>query len=239
MARDLTPRQRSVLKCIGEGIMNLGYPPTFREIGEAEGIQSTNGVRSVLEALEKKGFIKRLAYRSRAIELTETGKAVALEAYIGKNSQDEFTPGGAKTVELSDMAYNSENIVKIPIYGEAVAAGQPLLAENNLRGHIALDADFAPKGETFALRVKGTSMIEAGIHDCDVVFCRKQESAEPGDIVVALIGDEATVKYYHPEPENNRVVLKPANAYMGPIIVEMRVEDFRILGKVVSLFRRY
>jgi repressor LexA len=85
--------------------------------------------------------------------------------------------------------------------------------------------------------VKGNSMIDAGIHDSDVVFCRKQESAEPGDIIVALIGDEATVKYYHPEP--GRIVLKPANEYMGPIIVDGEVDDFRILGKVVSLFRRY
>lgn len=236
MAQKLTARQESVLKRIGEGLQERGYPPTFREIGEAEGIQSTNGVRSILEALEKKGYLLRRRYRSRAIELTAEGKQVALERYIGRQMDDEET-AGPRMVELSEMVDVSSRVVEIPLYGEAVAAGQPLLAENNLKGHIAVDADYAPKGETFALRVKGQSMIEAGIHDGDVVFCRKQDNAEPGDIVVALIGDEATVKYYH--PEKNRIVLRPANEFMGPIIIEKNLADFRILGKVVSLFRRY
>ncbi|MFH0881397.1 MAG: transcriptional repressor LexA [bacterium] len=236
MAQKLTPRQQSVLKRIGEGLMERGYPPTFREIGEAEGIQSTNGVRSILEALEKKGYLLRRRYRSRAIELTSEGKQIALERYIGREV-DETPSRGPHMVELSEIINRTNRIVEIPLYGEAVAAGQPLLAENNLKGHIAIDADYAPKGETFALRVKGQSMIEAGIHDGDVVFCRKQDNAEPGDIVVALIGDEATVKYYH--PEKDRIVLRPANEFMGPIIIEKDLSDFRILGKVVSLFRRY
>jgi len=217
---------------IGDGIRDRGYPPTFREIGEAEGIHSTNGVRSILDALEKKGYIIRLRYRSRAIELTDKGKAVVLEKQIGKD------PKPSRTVELaSEIIYSTGKVVEIPIYGEAVAAGEPLLAENNIQGHIAVDADYAPRGETFALRVKGTSMIEAGIHDGDVVFCRKQDNADTGEIIVALIGEEATVKYYH--PEKDRIVLKPANEFMGPIFVERGVDDFRILGKVVSLFRRY
>lgn len=236
MAQQLTERQKSVLKRIGEGLVERGYPPTFREIGEAEGIQSTNGVRSILEALEKKGYIERKRYRSRAIELTQMGRQVALEDFIGHDI-DPVGEGKARTVELSEMIYTTNKVVEIPLYGEAVAAGQPLLAENNLRGHIAVDADYAPKGETFALRVKGQSMIEAGIHDGDVVFCRKQDSANPGDIVVALIGEEATVKYYH--PEKDRIVLKPANEFMGPIVIDGNAPDFYILGKVVSLFRRY
>ncbi|MCB2200830.1 transcriptional repressor LexA [bacterium] len=236
MADTLTDRQRSVLMRIGEGIRSHGYPPTFREIGEKEGIQSTNGVRSILDALEKKGYITRHRYRSRAIELTQIARHLVLEPYIG-SEEVEPHEGGAKTIELSEMVYTSERVISIPIYGEAVAAGQPLLAENNIRGHIAIDADYAPKGETFALRVKGQSMIEAGIHDGDVVFCRKQDEATPGDIIVALIGEEATVKYYH--PEKGRIILKPANEYMGPIIVDENVDEFRILGKVVSLFRRY
>ncbi len=236
MAKGLTDRQRSVLMRIGEGIRDQGYPPTFREIGEAEGIQSTNGVRSVLEALEKKSYIIRHRYQSRAIELTEKGKAIVMESFIGEEVYDSGSTH-AKTIELSDTIYPESQVINIPIYGEAVAAGQPLLAENNLQGHIAIDADYAPKGEIFALRVKGQSMIDAGIHDGDVVFCRKQDDADTGEIVVALIGEEATVKYYH--PERDRVVLKPANPYMGPIIVEGNVGDFYILGKVVSLFRRY
>jgi len=236
MADTLTDRQRSVLMRIGEGIRERGYPPTFREIGEQEGIQSTNGVRSILDALEKKGYIERHRYRSRAIELTQAARKIVLEPYIGSD-HDERGGDQARTIELSEMVYSTNRIIQIPIYGEAVAAGQPLLAENNLQGHIAIDADYAPRGETFALRVKGNSMIDAGIHDGDVVFCRKQEDAHTGDIIVALIGDEATVKYYH--PEKGRIVLKPANEYMGPIVIEERVDEFRILGKVVSLFRRY
>lgn len=237
MAQQLTERQKSVLKRIGEGLMERGYPPTFREIGEAEGIQSTNGVRSILEALEKKGYIERKRYRSRAIELTSLGKQIALEDFIGDEVDSGGAGGGARTIELSEMIYPTNKVVEIPLYGEAVAAGQPLLAENNLRGHIAVDADYAPKGETFALRVKGQSMIDAGIHDGDVIFCRKQDDANPGDIVVALIGEEATVKYYY--PEKDRIVLKPANEFMGPIVVDGNAPDFYILGKVVSLFRRY
>lgn len=98
-------------------------------------------------------------------------------------------------------------------------------------------ADYVHMGETFALRIKGQSMVDAGILDGDVVFCRKQDEAHPGDIVVALIGDEATVKFYH--PEKDRVVLKPANEFMGPVVIDKTVQDFRILGRVVSLFRRY
>ncbi len=232
MADKLTPRQTSVLRRIGDGLRKNGYPPTFRDIGEAEGIRSTNGVRSILEALQTKGYIIRERYRSRAIELTEPGREVA----FGPRDGQAGSPG-ARIVELSDMIYPTNTVVEIPIYGEAVAAGAPLLAENNLQGHIAIDADYAPKGETFALRVKGESMIEVGINDGDVIFCRKQDDARPGEIIVALIGDEATVKYYH--PGSNQIELRPANQYMQPIVVDPTREDFMILGIVVSLFRRY
>ncbi len=232
MAEPLTPRQESVLKRIGDGLRKNGYPPTFRDIGEAEGIRSTNGVRSILEALQKKGYIVRERYRSRAIELTDAGQEVAFGP-----RDDSRGDSGARIVQLSDMIYPTTSVVEIPIYGEAVAAGAPLLAENNLQGHIAIDADYAPKGEVFALRVKGESMIDAGIHDGDVVFCRKQDDARPGEIIVALIGDEATVKYYH--PGKSQIELRPANQYMQPIMVDPTREDFMILGIVVSLFRRY
>ncbi|HEB84212.1 MAG TPA: repressor LexA, partial [Bacteroidetes bacterium] len=168
MAQGLTARQRSVLLRIGEGIHLHGYPPTFREIGKAENIHSTNGVRSILEALEKKGYIRRLRYRSRAIELTPRGKEVILESHIGERTGERSLSSG-HLVELSDMVMPTSSVVEIPVIGR-VAAGQPILAEENIEGHIAIDADFAPGGETFALRVKGRSMVDAGIHDGDVVF---------------------------------------------------------------------
>ncbi|MBS1261378.1 MAG: LexA repressor [Calditrichaeota bacterium] len=233
MAEPLTERQQSVLRRIGDGLRRDGYPPTFREIGELEGIRSTNGVRSILEALQKKGYIVRRRYRSRAIELTEAGRAVAFPDRAG----GESSGAGAKLVELSELIYPTAQVIEIPIYGEAVAAGEPLLAENNMQGQIAIDADYAPKGEVFALRVRGDSMIGAGIHSGDVVFCRKQDEARDGEIIVALIGEEATVKYY--QPERGRIVLNPANEYMKPIEIDPARDDFHILGVVVSLFRRY
>ncbi len=239
MAKKLTDRQRSVLVRIGEGLRDHNYPPTLREIGEEEGIRSTNGVRSVLEALEKKGYITRKRYQSRAIELTDRGKDEVVQVLGTDNSDEPYmdeSGAAARTISLNATVDEARNVVTIPVLGR-VAAGLPLLAEQNIDEHVALDAEYAPHGETFALRVKGESMIEEGIHNGDVVFCRVQENAEPGEIVVALIGDEATVKYYY--PEKNRVVLKPANQYFGPIVVEADTPGFRILGKVVGLYRRY
>ncbi len=233
MAKHLTDRQKSVLRLIHGGIVERGYPPTFREIGEIEGINSTNGVRGILEALEKKGYIIRRPYQSRAIEMTDKARDF-LHSEGHETDSDPCIVSG--TIELNDSILPSSQVETIPIIGR-VAAGLPITAEENIEGYIAIDADYAPKGETFALRVKGQSMIEAGIHDSDVVFCRVQENAEPGEIVVALIGDEATVKYYH--PEKDRIILKPANVYFGPIVVERDTPDFRILGKVVGLYRRY
>ncbi len=235
MAKELTYRQRSVLVRIGEGLRDQGYPPTLREIGEEEGIRSTNGVRSVLEALEKKGYITRKRYQSRAIELSETGRAEVMKVFGGE-MDDDMLPGGSRSISINATVDEARTVVTIPLLGR-VAAGEPLLAEQNIDEHVALDAEYAPRGETFALRVKGESMIEEGIYDGDVVFCRVQDDAEPGEIVVALIGDEATVKYYY--PERNRVILKPANQYFGPITVEPDTPGFRILGKVVGLYRRY
>ena len=231
----LTNRQRSVLFRIAEGIRDRGYPPTFREIGAEEGIQSTNGVRSILLALEKKGYIKRLAYRSRAIELTGKGREVVLAEFIGDRI-GSLNNISAKSIEINDMVQTAAKIIEIPIIGR-VAAGVPLLAEENYDGKIAMDADLAPRGETFALRIKGQSMIDAGINEGDVVFCHVQDDADPGDIVVAMIGDEATVKYYR--PEKDRIVLEAANRYFGPIMVEPDSPGFRILGKVVGLYRRF
>lgn len=232
MALELTKRQRSVLMQIARGIQTHGYPPTFREIGAREGIRSTNGVRCILDALERKQYIRRRRYQSRAIELTP----LAREIIEQERNNWPHQSAHAVSIELSDTFMPTSRIVQIPILGR-VAAGEPLFADQNIESHIAIDADYAPAGETFALRVKGSSMIGAGIHEEDVVFCRIQEHAEPGEMIVALINDEATVKYFH--PEKNRIILMPDNPDFAPIIIEDNLEEFRILGKVVGLFRRY
>jgi len=203
--KKLTERQKAILDFIRETIKDRGAPPTLREIGAHFKISSTNGVRSFLSALEKKGYIKRHSYQSRGIELAE----------------------GAKTT----ASFNS-----IPIVGR-VAAGEPILAEENIEGRIGIDLDLLGDEDLFALRVQGDSMIEAGIHNGDLVFARRQPIAERGEIVVAIIGDEATVKYFY--PENGRVRLEPANPSFRTLVIERRTPGFSIAGKVVGVFRKY
>ncbi|MBU1319454.1 MAG: transcriptional repressor LexA [candidate division Zixibacteria bacterium] len=198
----LTARQKQVYDFIAASILEKSAPPTIREIGERFSIQSTNGVRSILAALIKKGYIKKTPLVSRGIELaTRMTTSVRQLRLVG-----------------------------------AVPAGAPLLADENVEGSIAVDTTFLPSGETYSLRVVGESMIGAGIVDGDFVVVRKQDSADAGDIVVAVIGDEATVKRYYPEPDCIR--LEPENDAFGPIIVENDTPGFYIAGKVVGLLRR-
>jgi repressor LexA len=208
----LTKRQEQTLDFIRRSIEERGYPPTLREIGEHMGIRSTNGVNDHLRALERKGYLRREDMKSRALKLVE-------EAAEVKGRTDE------------------DDILEIPVLGR-VAAGLPILAEENVVDTVRADRMLVRGGrEVFGLRVTGDSMIEAGILSGDYIFVRKQPNADRGDIVVALIGDEATVKYYYPEREYVR--FQPANAQMAPILV--RASDFRstmLLGKVVGVYRR-
>jgi len=206
--RPLTARQQEVWEYIAAETRRLGYPPTLREIGDKMGIGSTNGVRCLMEALEKKGYIRREPFLSRGIEMLKMPENKA---------------------EKGDM-------VRIPIVGR-VAAGAPLLAEQNLDGELLIDRALFPAGDGFALRVKGESMLDAGIRDGDIVLARPDMPLEKGAIVVALIEDEATVKYYH--PDRNGVKLVPGNQLFQPIFVERNTPGFHVVGKVVGLFRRY
>jgi repressor LexA len=199
----LTKRQRQVLEFIENMIQKSGFPPTIREIGERFKITSTNGVRSILNALATKGYIKRRPLVSRGIELTK----------------------------LKSISY-----VSVPIVGR-IAAGLPLLALENVESHIALDKSFISGDGLFSLKVVGDSMIGAGIFEGDYVVARQNESLEKGDIVVAIIGEEATVKRYF--PEKNQVRLEPANPTYGPIIIDSKTPGFYIAGKVVGLLRRF
>lgn len=199
----LTGRQREILEYIEGMITERGKSPTIREIGEKFGISSTNGVRTHLQALMKKGYIRRQELISRGIELVR---------------------------DLSGA------IRRVPLVG-SVPAGNPIDAIENIDGEIAVDASFLPSGETFTLRVTGDSMIKAGIFDGDLVLVKKQKTADPGDIVVAIIGEEATVKRYY--PENGRIRLQPENDSYEPIRVDKNSPEFSLAGKVVGLMRRF
>ena len=210
MIKELTPRQREILDFIREMIENKGLPPTIREIGERFKIASTNGVRAILSALSKKGYIRRKPLVSRGIELAKKARI------------------------LFDFARTSD-YVTVPLIGR-VAAGLPTLAVENIEGSIAVDRSFLPGGDVFSLRIEGESMKDSGIFDGDYVLARVQSVAEKGDIVVAVIGEEATVKRY--VPQKNRVKLEPANRAFKPIVVDQKSSDFRIAGKVIGLLRR-
>jgi repressor LexA len=209
----LTDRQRQVLDFIGESIHTRGYPPTLREIGERMGIRSTNGVNDHLKALEKKGYLQRQDLKSRALRV------------IG--------------AAIRSPAVDDDQTVAVPVLGR-VAAGTPILAVEQPEDTVKIDRFFLGNNQprdVFALRIKGDSMIEAGIFDGDFIFVRKQPTAHPGDIVVAMINEEATVKYFYPETE--RILFKPANSRMQPIVVNRtEFKPVNLLGTVVGVYRR-
>lgn len=215
---EITDRQKEILTFIQRTTEERGFPPTIREIGEEMDIRSTNGVNDHLKALERKGYLTRGEQQSRSLVPTKRARMI-----LGL---------GAK------KSMNDANMVEVPVLGR-VAAGAPILAQENIEDTVRIDS-FLLGGsgkEVFALRVKGNSMIEAGIHDGDFIFVKKAPSATPGEIVVALIEDEATVKSFH--PEGDRIRFQPHNKTMEPIYVSK--SDFKqtmILGRVVGVYRK-
>lgn len=208
--KELTSRQEEILEYIKKYSKENRMPPTVREIGNHFEISSTNGVRSILAALIKKGYINRSPRLSRGIEVIDNDKN-------------------------GNAAESPSNTIEIPIVGR-VAAGTPILAVQNLEGTVTIDRDFlACRSDVFALRVKGDSMINAGIFDGDLIFARQQKTAERGEIIVAQIDNEATVKYYHPLADH--VELRPANPRYRPIIVK-NDKDFTIAGKLIGVMRK-
>jgi repressor LexA len=222
----LTDRQQQVLRYIRQSINERGYPPTLREIGAHMGIRSTNGVNDHLRALERKGYLTREDMKSRALRPRDLEPVSRSEA-----APPVSTDGAAPANDQGD------DMVEIPVLGR-IAAGLPLLAEEHVLDTVRIERNMVRGGrDVFGLRVNGDSMIEAGIFNGDYIFVRKQLTAQRGDIVVALIGDEATVKYYY--PEKDYISFKPANAKMAPILV--RASDFRptmLLGVVVGVYRK-
>ena len=199
----ITAKQQQILDYIKDEILKKGYPPTVREIGETVNLKSTSSVHSHLETLEKNGYIKRDPTKPRAIEICD----------------DSFQ------VVRTEM-------VSLPVIGN-VAAGQPIFAEENIEDYFPVPADMVPKGESFILKVRGDSMINAGIFSGDRIFVNRCDTASNGDMVVAMIEDGATVKTFY--KEKGYIRLQPENDNMDPIIVE----DCQIIGKVFGVFRFY
>ena len=217
---DMTKRQKAVFDCITSFIEEKGYGPTVREVCEKLGLSSPSTVHVHLRALEEKGLINRDPLKSRSITVPGLSSgSIALDS----PAHDD--------VSSSTAIGHRSNIVTLPVVGD-VAAGVPLLAEENITDTISLPTDIVGDAATFLLSVHGDSMIEAGINDGDYIVIKEQQTANNGDIVVALVEDGATVKRFFREDDHIR--LQPENSSMEPIIVH----DCAIVGKVVALFRR-
>lgn len=199
----ITPKQKEILEYIKKEILDRGYPPAVREICEAVSLKSTSSVHSHLETLEKNGYIRRDPTKPRAIEIID----------------DTFN-------------LVRREVVNVPLIG-TVAAGTPIIAEENIEGYFPIPAEYMPNAQSFMLKVKGESMINAGIFEGDKIMVKQQSTANNGDIVVALIDDSATVKTYYKEKGHYR--LQPENDTMEPIIVD----EVTILGKVFGIFRLF
>lgn len=197
----ISDKQSEILEYIKSEILAKGYPPAVREICEAVHLKSTSSVHAHLETLEKNGYIRRDPTKPRAIEIVD----------------DTFN-------------LTRREVVNVPIVGH-VAAGEPILAAQNINNYFPIPAEFMPNVQTFMLQVKGESMINAGILDGDMILVQQQQTAKNGDIVVALVDDSATVKTFYKEDGYFR--LQPENDYMDPIIVK----EASILGKVIGVFR--
>ncbi len=199
----ITEKQKEILEFIKSEILRKGYPPSVREICDAVHLKSTSSVHSHLETLEKNGYIKR-------------------------------DPAKSRTIEIMDDSFQMvrHEMTSIPVIG-TVAAGLPILAEQNIESYFPIPTEMVPKGESFILHVKGDSMINAGIFNGDSIFVNSCHTASNGDMVVALVDDSATVKTYY--KENGHYRLQPENDTMEPIILD----EVEILGKVYGVFRMF
>lgn len=198
----ITEKQTEILEYIKKEILAKGYPPTVRDICTAVNLKSTSSVHAHLETLEKNGYIRRDPTKPRAIEIID----------------DNFS-------------LTRRELVNVPMVGR-VAAGEPILATQNIDNYFPIPSEFMPNGEVFMLEVKGDSMINVGIFDGDWIIVEKRDTARNGEIIVALVDDSATVKTFY--KENGHIRLQPENDHLDPIIVP----DCKILGKVISLYRQ-
>jgi repressor LexA len=211
---DLTKRQQEIFDFIKRYSANHGYPPTVRDIGKAVGLASSSTVHAHLANLEKLGLLRRDPSKPRALELLDKASSAV----------------GTAMEEAVDNVRSLVRPTGLPVVGQ-VAAGQPILAEENIEEYVEVPPVAGGEQGEYILRIRGESMIDAGILDGDYVVVRKQENANDGDIIVALVGEEATVKRFFRESDHVR--LQPENATMEPI----RTKEAQILGRVVGLFR--
>ena len=209
---DLNKRERAILKFIEKQVLEKGYPPSVREIGKAVGLNSTATVHGYIAKLTKKGFIKKEDQKGRTLKLLKGG--------LENDAKNTNKP-----------VYNGKELVDVPIVGK-ISAGAPILAVENVVDTFPIPIDFIGNSESFMLTVRGESMIEAGILDGDYILVKASNTAKNGEMVVALIEDEATVKTFYKEKDHIR--LQPENSTMEPIIVP----DCKILGKVAGVFRK-
>jgi repressor LexA len=212
----LTAKQSEILEYLKSSIREKGYPPSIREICSAVNLKSTSSVHAYLEALENKGYITKDSHNSRSIRILD-------DSFLNEQQTNEDISDEFKT-DPSEM-------VMVPVVG-TVAAGVPILAAEQIESYFPVPADRLPNRQTFFLRVKGDSMVNAGILDKDLVLVEQKNSAENGDIVVALIDDSATVKTFY--KESGHIRLQPQNDHMEPIIVK---DNLTILGKVIGDMR--
>ena len=204
MTKPISQKEEAILDIIKQTIRHKGYPPSVREIGQAVGLSSSSTVHGYLRKLERRGLLRRDPTKPRAIEVLDRNMLEKMDC----------------------------DVLNIPILGK-VSAGTPILAIENQEGNLQLPLEFTGAGNFFLLRVKGRSMIEAGILEGDLVLVRQQPTAENGDIIVALLEEDATVKRFFKEQEYIR--LQPENKLFSPILVK----DIQILGKVVGVIRKY
>ncbi len=209
---ELNKREKSILKFIEKQITINGYPPSVREIGKAVGLKSTATVHGYLSNLTKKGYIKKESQKGRTLKVLKGGML-----------KDQM--------QIEKPYYSGKEMVEVPVIGK-ITAGEPILAIENITDTFPIPIDFVGNSESFMLTVRGESMIEAGILDGDYILVKKQNTANNGEIVVALIGEEATVKTFYKEKDHIR--LQPQNSTMDPIIVP----NCEILGKVAGVFRK-
>lgn len=218
--RELTTRQKQILRYITKQIEKNGYAPSVREIGKAVGLSSTATVHSYLKQLEAMKYIKKENQKGRTLRILKKEDDRYDSARVGKEPSEPMK-----------AFYNRKEMVDVPIVGK-ITAGAPILAVENITDTVPVPVDFAGNSQCFMLLVSGESMIEAGILDGDLILVRRQNVAENGQIIVALIDDEATVKTFYKEKDHIR--LQPENSTMDPIIVP----DCQILGKVIGVFRK-
>ena len=211
-SEELNKREKAILKFIEKQIQAKGYPPSVREIGKAVGLKSTATVHGYIASLQKKGYIKKETQKGRTLKLLKGGLEPENET-------------------LDKSLYSGKELVDVPVIGK-ITAGEPILAVENITDTFPIPIDFVGNSQSFMLTVRGESMIEAGILDGDYILVKKQNTADNGQIVVALIGDEATVKTFYKEKDHIR--LQPENSTMDPIIVP----TCEILGKVAGVFRK-